>query len=120
MKLFILSKEVHVFLLNFLLAQTASNWTIALLKWGPFIAIFVIMYLMMILPQQKKQKEHRRMLDNIQKGDRIITAGGILGTVAGIKEKEKTVILKVADNTKIELLRSSVAQVLKQKGELSE
>lgn len=103
-----------MFLLNFLLAESTSNMTIALLKWGPFIAIFVIMYLMMILPQQKKQKAHRLMLENIQKGDKVVTAGGIFGTVAGIKEKEKIVILKVSENTKIELLQSSIAQVLKQ------
>ena len=53
------------------------------------------------------------MLDELKQGDRIITAGGIMGTVAGIKEKEKTIYLKVSDNSKIEMLRSSVAQVLK-------
>lgn len=79
----------------------------------PFFAIIAIMYLLMILPQQKKQKEHRKMLDNLQKGDKVVTTGGVFGSISGIKEKENTVILKISENTKIEILRSSVAQVLK-------
>jgi len=79
----------------------------------PFFAIIIIMYLLMILPQQRRQKEHRKMLDNLQKGDKVVTSGGVFGTVSGIKEKEKTVLLKVSENTKIEILRSSIAQVLK-------
>lgn len=83
----------------------------------PFAFIIVIMYLLMIRPQQKKQKEHRDLLANLQKGDKVVTAGGILGTIAGIKEKEKTLLIKVSDTTKIEVLRSSIAQVLKSKYE---
>jgi preprotein translocase subunit YajC len=83
----------------------------------PMFAIIIVMYLLMILPQQRKQKEHRKMLENIQKGDKVITAGGLVGSIAGIKEKENTVILKVSDTTKIEILRSSIAQIVKGKTE---
>ena len=83
----------------------------------PMFAIIIVMYLLMILPQQRKQKEHRKMLDNIQKGDKVITAGGLVGSIAGIKEKENTVLLKVSDTTKIEILRSSIAQIVKGKTE---
>ena len=83
----------------------------------PMFAIIIVMYLLMILPQQRKQKEHRKMLDNIQKGDKVITAGGLVGSIAGIKEKENTVLLKVSDTTKIEILRSSIAQIVKGKME---
>lgn len=83
----------------------------------PMFAIIIVMYLLMILPQQRKQKEHRKMLDNIQKGDKVITAGGLVGSIAGIKEKENTVLLKVSDTTKIEILRSSISQIVKGKTE---
>ena len=83
----------------------------------PMFAIIIVMYLLMILPQQRKQKEHRKMLDNIQKGDKVVTAGGLVGSIAGIKEKENTVLLKVSDTTKIEILRSSISQIVKGKTE---
>ncbi|RKY82579.1 preprotein translocase subunit YajC [candidate division KSB1 bacterium] len=86
-----------------------------LLGFLPLVLILVIMYFLMLRPQAKKQKEHREMLSKLEKGDKVVTAGGIFGTIAGIKEKENTVILKVADNVKIEITRSSIAQVLKKK-----
>jgi len=81
--------------------------------WGMFLLIFLVMYFLMIRPQSKKQKEHRTMMDSLKKGDRILTAGGIIGTIAGIKEKENILIVKIAENIKIELSRGSVAQLLK-------
>lgn len=78
----------------------------------PIILIFVIMYFLIFRPQMKKQKEQKKMVDSIKKGDKVITTGGIFGVVAGVKEKEGTLILKIADNTKIELVRTSVARVL--------
>jgi preprotein translocase subunit YajC len=78
----------------------------------PIILIFVIMYFLIFRPQMKRQKQQKLMLDAIKKGDKIVTAGGILGEVQGIKEKENTLIVKIAENTKIELLRSSVAKVI--------
>lgn len=77
-----------------------------------FAAIFAIMYFLIIRPQAKKQKEQRLMMESLEKGDRVITAGGILGTIAGIKEKENILILKVAENVKIEILRSSIVRKL--------
>ena len=55
------------------------------------------------------------MLNTIEKGDKILTAGGIIGTVAGIKEKENTLLLKISENVKIEITRSSVAQLINKK-----
>ncbi|MCD6117600.1 preprotein translocase subunit YajC [bacterium] len=86
-----------------------------LLGFLPLVLILVIMYLLMIRPQAKKQKEHRQMLNTIEKGDKILTAGGIIGTVAGIKEKENTLLLKISENVKIEITRSSVAQLINKK-----
>lgn len=76
-----------------------------------FGAIFAIMYFLMIRPQQKRQREHQKMLDSLQKNDKIVTIGGIYGTIQGIKEQEKSkiIILKIDDNVKIEIKQSAVA-----------
>lgn len=78
----------------------------------PIIAIFAIMYFLIFRPQMKKQKRQKQMIEALKKGDKIVTVGGIFGTIAGIKEKEGTLIIKIADNTKIELVKTSVAKVL--------
>ena len=83
----------------------------------PLVLIIFIMYFLMIRPQAKRQKEHKAMLGNIEKGDRILTSGGILGTVAGIKENESILIVKIADNVKVEMNKSAIAQVIKKKSE---
>ncbi len=80
-----------------------------LLVWLPWILIFVIFYLLLIRPQQKKQKQHRTLLDSLRKGDRVVTSSGMFGTIVGINEKENIVVLKVGENVKIEFLRTSVA-----------
>ena len=74
------------------------------------ILIFLVMYLLIIRPQQKRQKEHQRMLESLEKGDRVVTSGGIHGEIVGFKEREGTVVLKVADNVKIEISRSAIAR----------
>jgi preprotein translocase subunit YajC len=81
-------------------------------KWLPIIAIFAIMYFLIFRPQAKKQKEQRLMIDSLKKGDKVITVGGIYGLIVGVKEKEGTIIVKIAENTKIELARASVAKVI--------
>ena len=78
----------------------------------PIILIFLIMYFLIFRPQAKKQKEQKAMIENLKKGDTIITIGGLYGTIVGIKEKEGTLIVKIADNTKVELVRSSVARII--------
>lgn len=78
----------------------------------PMVLIFAIMYFLILRPQAKKQKQHQAMIEQIKKGDRIVTAGGIHGTVQGIKEKENTFIVKIDDNVKVELSRSSIAKKL--------
>ena len=88
-----------------------------ILSFLPLIAIIAIMYFLMIRPQAKKQKEHKEMLDAIKKGDRIMTNGGILGTIAGVKENEGILVVKIAENVKIEISRNAVAQILKKRSE---
>ena len=75
----------------------------------PFVLIFVVFYFLMIRPQQKKQKQHREMVANLRKGDKVVTNSGMFGTVVGINEKENIVVLKVGEDTKIEFLKSAIA-----------
>jgi preprotein translocase subunit YajC len=74
-----------------------------------FGLVFVIFYFLIIRPQNKKQKETRRMIEAVKKGDKVITAGGVHATVASVKEK--TVILKVDDNVKMEFSKTAIASV---------
>ena len=74
-----------------------------------FGAIFLIFYFMIIRPQQKRAKEREKMLSNMQKGDKVVTSGGLHGTIAGIDEK--TVLLQVSDNVKMKFERSAIASV---------
>ncbi len=75
----------------------------------PFLLIFVIIYFFMIRPQTKKQREKQQMLDALKKGDKVVTIGGIHGTIAGLKDKGKTVVLKVDKNVELTLTRSAIA-----------
>lgn len=74
-----------------------------------FIFIFGIFYLVLIRPQQKRQKQHKEMVESLKVNDNVITAGGILGTITRIKDN--SVWLKVADKVEIEVLKSSVNTV---------
>ncbi len=84
----------------------------SLMMWMPIVLIFVIMYFLILRPQAKRQKEHQAMLNALQKGDDVVTAGGIYGTIVGVKEKEQTLIVKIADNVKVEIARSGIARKL--------
>lgn len=81
----------------------------------PLILIFVIFYFLLIRPQQKKQKDVQKMLSEIQKGDKIITTGGIHGIVANVKDD--VVSVKIAENVKIDVSRSCIASVRRGQGE---
>jgi preprotein translocase subunit YajC len=80
-----------------------------------FGLVFVVFYFLIIRPQNKKQKNTKKMLAALKKGDKVQTIGGIRATVQLVKEKEDSVILKVDENTTIEFARSSIANVLEQK-----
>jgi preprotein translocase subunit YajC len=74
----------------------------------PLILLFVLMYFILIRPQQKKAKEHQKLMEAIKPGDKIVTTGGIVATVIAVKEG--TLSVRSAD-TKMEIIKSSVAQV---------
>lgn len=73
----------------------------------PIIIMFVILYFLLIRPQQKKQKDMVKMRDDLQKNEKVITSGGIIGTIYSIKGD--VVVLKVDDNVKIEVTKSAIA-----------
>ena len=75
----------------------------------PFIVIMFIIYFLMIRPQTKRQKEKNTMRDELKKGDKIITMGGIYGTVQGFKEKGRQAIIKIDNNTNITINKTAVA-----------
>ena len=77
----------------------------------PLILIFVIFYFFLIRPQQKKAKEHKKMVEELKRGDKVITSGGIIGTVERIVDNEK-IEVEIADNVKVEILRSNGIQGL--------
>ncbi|MBL7137070.1 MAG: preprotein translocase subunit YajC [Candidatus Marinimicrobia bacterium] len=81
----------------------------------PFILIIVVLYLLMIRPQAKKQKEKQRMLKDLQPGDEILTIGGIIGKIEGVKEKENILIIRVSKDVKLNLSRSAVAEKIVKK-----
>lgn len=78
----------------------------------PFIFIFIIMYFVLFRPQKKRQQEQQRLISALKTGDKVVTNAGIHGLIANVKET--TVILKVADNVKIEMEKSAVTNVLKE------
>lgn len=98
-------------LLLFGQSQGQSNPIMGLL---PLILIFVVFYFLLILPQQRKQKQHRKLVSELQKGDRVTTSSGIRGTIANVKDD--TITLLIADGVKIELEKGHIVNKLNTSG----
>jgi preprotein translocase subunit YajC len=79
----------------------------------PILLIFVIFYFLLIRPQQKKQKQHQEMVGNLRKGDKIVTNGGIYGTVSDVKEH--VIVLRISEDVKIEVIRNAVATIIEKR-----
>ena len=77
----------------------------------PLILIFAIMYFLLIRPQQKKMKDHQKMVSELRRGDQIVTQGGIIAKVSKVKD-EGELEVEIADGTKVRIVRNTVAQVL--------
>ncbi len=76
-----------------------------------FAVIIAIFYFMILRPQQKRQKERQKLLESMKKGDKVVTAGGLHGTIVGIEDK--TLLLQIAENVKVKVERSSISVVNK-------
>ena len=99
-------------------AAGATGATGGASQWGILIVmplIILVFYFLVMRPQNKKQKEAKKMLEGIRKDDRVVTIGGLRGTVVTVKDD--VVVLKVDDNTKLEYSKSAVATVLKREDE---
>lgn len=76
----------------------------------PFVLIFVVFYFLLIYPESKKRKKHKQMLETVQKDDKVLTTGGILGLVKNVKKD--VVVVKIADKVDIEISRSAIVNIL--------
>jgi preprotein translocase subunit YajC len=83
----------------------------ALIQFLPLVLIFVVFYFLLIRPQQKKTRDHKTMLDALRRGDRVVTGGGIIGTVARVENPEE-VTVDIADNVRVRVVRSTITSVL--------
>ena len=83
----------------------------ALIQFFPLVLIFVVFYFLLIRPQQRKAKDHKAMLDALRRGDRVVTGGGIIGTVARVDNLEE-VTVDIADGVRVRVLRSTISSVL--------
>ena len=92
-------------------AQAAGGAAGAFTSLVPLILIFGIMYLLLIRPQQKKVKEHQKMVEGLRRGDQVITQGGLIGKVSKVKE-DNEIEVELAENVRVRVVKSTVAQVL--------
>ena len=88
-------------------APAAGGGMNSILGFLPIILIFAVLYFLMILPQQRRQKKHNQMLEAIKRGDRVVLGSGIHGIVSNVKEH--TFLVKVAENTELEVDKSAVS-----------
>lgn len=92
--------------------NNSSQQSGGLMSFIPIIAIFFIFYFLLIMPEQKKIKQHRQMLEKLKKGDYVLLSNGIYGTIVDIKDDIAEV--KIAENVKIKVLKSTVSQVIRE------
>ncbi len=105
-----LSKTFNLFAVkNAYAAASPANggWKSTLLNFAPLIAIVAIFYLLVILPQQKRTKDHKKMLESLKVGDEVLTNGGIFGIITGIAEQVFTI--EIAKDVKIKVTKSAIA-----------
>ena len=77
----------------------------------PLILIFAIMYFLLIRPQQKKMKDHQKMVEGLRRGDQVVTQGGLIGKVSKVKEDGELEV-EIADGVKVRVVRATIVQVL--------
>jgi preprotein translocase subunit YajC len=92
-------------------AQATGGGAAAFTSFVPLILIFAIMYFLLIRPQQKKQKEHKAMVEALRRGDQVLTQGGIVGKVTHVND-DGTALVEIADGVKVKILRSTIVSVM--------
>jgi preprotein translocase subunit YajC len=96
--------------------QSGGEGGSAFLSFLPLILIILVMYMLILRPQAKKQRERQKMLDTVKKGDEIVTVGGVHGKVIGLKSDDKILVVKVAENVKLDVDRSAVSSIIQSSG----
>lgn len=84
----------------------------SLMSLAPLVLIFVVFYFLLIRPQQKKLKEHKGMLEALRRGDRVVTGGGIIGTIVKVGNNEDDVTVEIAEGVRVRVLRGTITSVL--------
>jgi preprotein translocase subunit YajC len=92
-------------------AQAFGDGANTLVQFAPFVLIFVVFYFFVIRPQQQKTRDHRSMLGALRRGDRVVTGGGIIGTVAKVVGDDE-VLVDIAEGTRVRVVRSTITAVL--------
>ena len=93
-------------------AAAPAGGAAGLASFLPLVLIFVIMYFLMIRPQQKRMKDHRNMVSELKRGDHVVTQGGLIGKVTDVKDDELSV--EIAQGVKVRVVRATIAQVVTQ------
>jgi preprotein translocase subunit YajC len=94
----------------------AGTSTDMIVQFVPFILIFVIMWFLIIRPQQRRAKEHQELVRNVRRGDTVVTSGGILGRVSKVTDEAAEIEVEIADNVKVKVVRTMISEV-RAKGE---
>ena len=92
-------------------AQSAGGGQDMLMSLAPLVLIFVVFYFLLIRPQQKRMKDHKAMLAAIRRGDKVVTGGGIIGTVARVPNDDEAIV-DIADGVRVRVLRSTITSIL--------
>jgi preprotein translocase subunit YajC len=94
-------------------AQQAGGGADIVQQLMPLVLIFVVFYFLLIRPQQKKVKEHQGMLDNLRRGDKVVTSGGIVGKIVKLgADGDRDIEVEIADNVRIKVMKSAIAELL--------
>ena len=97
-------------------AAAAGGTAAVLMQVLPLVLIFGVFYFLLIRPQQKKQREHRELLTKLKRGDRVLTAGGIIAKVVTVKEGVDEIEVEIAPNVRVNVLRGTISDTFKPAG----
>ena len=94
-------------------AQDAAGAGAIVMQLLPLLLIFVVFYFLLIRPQQKKMKDHRALLTSLKRGDRVITAGGIVGEIKSVKDGSDEIEVEIAPNVRVTVVRGTIGSVIR-------
>jgi preprotein translocase subunit YajC len=104
-------KETRMFISPAWAQSVGGGGSEALMQILPLVLIFVVFYFLLIRPQQKKAKEHKEMLTKLRRGDRVVTGGGIVGTIAKAAEGDE-IVVEIAENVRVKVVRGTISAVI--------